>query len=223
MTVLLVLASFLVFIVVDYFLNRRKAIRTVPVEAPHAAAAAWGADYVDGFLVPRSVSYHSGHSWLVRERKSVVRVGADEFAAALAGKIEKIELPKPGQWIRQGQKAIVLTRNGQRTEMVSPTEGEVMAVNAEVLENPALLRQDPYGKGWLLSVHVPDEENTTRNLIPRKLVGEWMREAVERLYAHQPALAGAVAADGGRPADDLMAALPGANWETVTGEFFLTK
>src|ERR1035438_1648943 len=223
MTVVLVLVCFLVFIVVDYLLNRRKPIKTVSGKATQAAAAAWGADYVDGFLVPRGISYHSGHSWLVRERKNVVRVGADEFAAALAGRIEKIELPKPGQWIRQGQKVIALTRDGQKTEMVSPTEGEVMAVNAEVVENPALLRQDPYGKGWLLSVHVPDEENTSRNLIPKMLVGEWMREAVERLYARQPALAGAVAADGGRPAEDMLAALPGSNWADVTSEFFLTK
>ena len=88
-----------------------------------------------------------------------------------SGKIEKIELPKPGQWIRQGQKVISFFRDGQKTEMVSPTEGEVMAINSDVLENPALLRQDPYGKGWLVSVHVPDEENTNRNLIPRKLSG----------------------------------------------------
>ena len=68
MTVVLVLATFLVFIVMDYFLNRRKALQPVSGEASQAAAAAWGADYVDGFLVPRSLSYHSGHSWLVRER-----------------------------------------------------------------------------------------------------------------------------------------------------------
>jgi glycine cleavage system H protein len=223
MTVVLVLACFLVFIVVDYLLNRRRAIQTVSGEATHAAAAALGADYVDGFLVPRNVSYHSGHSWLVRERKNVVRVGADEFAAALAGRIDKIELPKAGQWIRQGQKAFAFVRDGQKTEMVSPTEGEVMEVNAEALSNPALLRQDPYGKGWLMSVHVPDEENTGRNLVPQRLVGEWMREAVERLYARQPSLAGAVAADGGRPAEDLLAALPGTNWKDVTSEFFLTN
>ena len=40
------------------------------------------------------VSYHSGHTWLVRERKNVVRMGADEFAAALVGKVENIELPE---------------------------------------------------------------------------------------------------------------------------------
>src|SRR5664279_1703591 len=114
MTVLLVLGTFLVFIVLDYALNRRKALHLATAEAPATAAARIGSDYVDGFLVPESVSYHSGHSWLVRERQNVVRMGADEFAAALVGKIEKIELPKPGQWIRQGQKAIMLTREGQK-------------------------------------------------------------------------------------------------------------
>ena len=222
MTPILVLATFLVFIVFDYLLNRRKVMATVAVDAPRTVPAQAGGDYVDGFLVPEKLSYHPGHSWLMRERKNVVRVGADEFAAALLGKLEKIELPKPGQWIRQGQKVLSFYRDGRKTEMVSPTEGEVMEINAEALTNPAVLRQDPYGKGWLVAVHVPDEENTGRNLVPKGLVREWMREAVERLYARQPALAGAVAADGGRPAEDLLEGIPEAGWSEVTSEFFLT-
>jgi glycine cleavage system H protein len=195
---------------------------TVAAEAPRTAPAQTSPDYVDGFLVPEKLSYHSGHAWLLHERKNLVRVGADEFAAALLGKLEKIELPKPGQWIRQGQKALSFYRDGQKTEMVSPTEGEVMEINSEALKNPAILRQDPYGKGWLVAVHVPDEENTSRNLVPKGLVREWMREAVDRLYARQPALAGAVAADGGRPAEDLLAGIPEVNWTEVTSEFFLS-
>jgi glycine cleavage system H protein len=225
MTVLLVLATFLVFIVLDYALNRKKAMVTVPMQASRAAAAvpAGPADgYIDGFHVPETVSYHSGHTWLLRERKNLVRVGADEFAAALLGRVEKVELPKPGTWIRQGQKVLSFFRDGVKTEMVSPTEGEVMEVNAELLNNPAVLRSDPFGKGWLLAVHVPDEENTGRNLVPKGLVGRWMRDAVERLYAMQPALAGSVAADGGRPADDIFAAMPEVDWKAATGEFFLT-
>jgi glycine cleavage system H protein len=222
MTPILVLGFFLVFILLDYFLNRRKAVNTVAAEAPRKAAASADGEYVDGFLVPEKLSYHPGHAWLMRERKNVVRVGADEFAAALLGNVEKIELPKPGQWIRQGQKVVSFYRGGRKTEMVSPTEGEVMEVNADVLGNPAALRKDPYGKGWLVAVHVPDEENTNRNLVPKALVGEWMREAVERLYGRQPALAGAVAADGGRPADDLLEGVPELDWNEVTREFFLT-
>jgi len=124
--------------------------------------------------------------------------------------------------IRQGQKILSFYRDGEKTEMVSPTEGEVMAMNPEVAANPALLRSDPYGKGWLLTINVPDEENTTRNLIPKGLVHDWMRLAVDRLYSHQPMLAGAAAADGGRPAEDLLAEVPGSNWKQTTAEFFLT-
>jgi glycine cleavage system H protein len=222
MVVLLVLVTFLFFIALDYVLNGRKAIHTVGVEVP-ALPVRVGANYVDGFLVPENLSYHSGHSWLVTERQNTVRVGADEFAAALLGKVEKIELPKPGQWIRQGQKVVAFYKDGQKTEMVSPTEGEVMEINTEIVKNPALLRQDPYGKGWLVSVHVPDEESTGRNLVPPALVRGWMREAVERLYALQPRLAGAVAADGGRPAEDLLRALPDVNWKEATSGYFLTS
>ena len=99
MTVILVLVTFLGFIVVDYMLNRRKAIDTVPAEALRLSQTQTRPDYVDGFLVPEKLSYHPGHAWLMQERKNVVRVGADEFAAALLGRLEKIELPKPGQWI----------------------------------------------------------------------------------------------------------------------------
>ena len=223
MTVPLVLVTFLVFIVVDYFLNRRKVMATVPVEvAAQPVPAMADGNFVGGFRVPDNLSYHAGHTWLTRERKNVVRLGADEFAAALAGRVEKIELPKPGQWIRQGQPILSFYRAGEKTEMVSPTEGEVMEINSELLANPALLRSDPYEKGWLATVHVPDEENTSRNLVPKGLVREWMREAVERLYSHQPALAGAAMADGGRPAEDLLAGLPEKSWKEVTGEFFLT-
>ena len=222
MTVILVLGTFVVFIVLDYALNRNKAVRTVPAAVSHAAMATPDGEFVGGFRTPENLTYHPGHSWLVQERKNVVRVGADEFAAALAGKVEKIELPKPGQWIRQGQKVLSFFRQGEKAEMVSPTEGEVMAVNEEVLQNPALFRQDPYGKGWLLAIHVPDEENTARNLVPKGLVREWMRDSVERLYARQPMLAGALVADGGRPCEDLLAEVPGADWKEIAGEFFLT-
>lgn len=221
MTVVLVLVTFLVFILLDWALNRKKAVQTVAAPSRVATPAAVPA-YVEGFLVPDQVSYHPGHAWAMRERRNVVRVGVDEFAAALIGRTEKIELPKPGQWVRQGQKTWSFFRAGEKTEMVSPTEGEVVEINNEVLADPSLLRKDPYGRGWLVTLHVPDEENTARNMVPKGLVRNWMRESVERLYARQPRLAGAVAADGGRPAEDLLAGTPQLDWKEVTSDFFLT-
>jgi glycine cleavage system H lipoate-binding protein len=224
MAAVLVLATFAVFILIDWLLSRHKIPQVKPSAARADVAVSRGPQsLVHGFLVPEELRYHPGHTWVMQERRNQERIGLDEFAAALAGKIEKIELPRKGHWIRQGQKIATLYRGGKKTELVSPTEGEVVEVNDEVLSNPALLRQDPYGKGWLASVHVPDEEGITRNLVPRNLVKGWMRDAVDRLYGLQPRLAGAVAADGGRPTEDLLAGIPGVNWQEVTSEFFLTR
>ena len=221
MTVILVLVTFLIFILLDWVVNRLKSPQ-VATRAVHAAPPLVEPSYVEGFSVPEQLSYHPGHSWALRERRNLMRVGMDEFAAALAGPIQRIELPRVGQWVRQGQRAWSLFRDGEKTDMVSPTEGEIVEINPEVLENPGLLRTDPYGQGWLAMVHVPDEESVARNLVPAGLVRSWMREAVGRLYARQPQLAGAVAADGGLPTEDLLAGLEDANWKQVTAEFFLT-
>ena len=219
MTVILVLVTFFGFVLFDWFLHRGKAPAIAQATKPARVSQV---DRIAGFLAPDNLRYHAGHAWLHRERLNIARTGVDEFAAALAGEISKIELPKPGQWIRQGQKAFTLYRNGETTEMVSPIEGEVIEVNMEVVKNPTLLRDDPYGRGWLMTVNVPDEESTTRNLIPRNLVANWLRDTVERLYAMQPAAAYATAADGGEPARDLLAGMPETDWQKVTKEFFLT-
>lgn len=218
MTVLFVLAMFLVFALMDWVLSPKAVENT----AAEGNAPAFAPDAVYGFRLPESVRYHPGHGWVARERKGIARIGINDFAARLAGKIESIELPKPGQWLRQGQRAWKMVRNGQTAEMVSPMEGEVLEVNPEVLQDPSLLRRDPYGQGWLMTLHVPDEEGTARNFIPRDLVRQWMETVVERLYARQSALAGAVAADAGTPVEDLAAALPETDWHELTDEFFLS-
>jgi glycine cleavage system H protein len=225
MTVLFVLATFLAFALIDWLLSRGK-VEAFEAEAIPAATAVTPAtspvgEFVYGFHLPENRQYHAGHGWALRERKNVVRVGIDDFAARLAGKIDKLELPKPGQWIRQGERAWKVLRNGETADMVSPIEGEVLEVNPDVIKDPSLLRRDPYGAGWLMSVHVPDEEGTARNFIPKNLVRNWMESVAERLYARQPELAGAVAADPGTPVDDLAEALPETNWKDLTTEFFL--
>lgn len=60
-----------------------------------------------------------------------------------------------------------------------------MEVNPEVLKDPTLIHKDPYGRGWLMTVSVPDEENGNRNLLPASVVSAWMRESIEKLKAAQ--------------------------------------
>jgi glycine cleavage system H lipoate-binding protein len=205
MTVLLVLGTFLVFIALDYYLSQsgvRAAVKTTAIPAPSPVLQP---AYVDGFLTPQELRYHPGHSWVHEERSHLFRVGADEFAAALLGKIVNFH------------------RGEDSARLVSPIEGEVVEVNSEVLKDPSLLRKDPYGAGWLITIRVPDVEGTVRNLVPEDFVGDWMRGSVRNLFALQPQMAGAVAADGGVPVEDISKALPAITWKELTGKFFLTS
>lgn len=220
MTVLLLLATFLAFALIDYLLHRKQMPK--PAVEAEAAAGETAPTYVDGFHTPENLRYHPGHTWVLQERRQLVRVGVDEFAAALAGRIDAIELPKPGTWVRQGQRIFSVTRSGERTELVSPIEGEIASINPDIAADPSVLRSDPYGKGWLMTVTVPDEETTMRNLVPVTMVRSWMRDSLRRLYAIQPQFAGATAYDGGRPAEDLLTGIPDASWTAVTREFFLS-
>lgn len=222
MTVILVVLTFATFLVIDFVLNRKKAPVLATEAAQEPVMAAEAADVVGGFAVPSNVRYHPGHTWVQRERKNVNRVGADAFAAAFAGAVERIELPKPGQWVRQGQKVVSFFRNGEKIEMVSPVEGEVVEINTALLTNPALMREEPYGKGWMMNVFSPDEDSPTRNLLPANLVPAWMREAADRLFALQPQLAGATAADGGEVITDPAAALDAKTWKKAAEDFFLS-
>ena len=220
----LTILTFVAGMLTDYIIQRVRGkvavSETAPVPAMAIATAELPARYIEGFQVPESLQYHQGHMWLRRDWKNTVRIGADEFAAKLAGGISQIDLPKRGEWFRQGQAILKLHRNGETAAMVAPIEGEVVDVNPEILKDPSLLRTDSYGKGWLLVLRVYDEVSPWRNLLPASLVPGWMKEAVTRLYAKQPSLV-AVAADGGRPVDDLLSGVQGADWGKITAEFFL--
>jgi glycine cleavage system H protein len=215
--------TFAVFIAIDMLMSRKKVPVVPMVTASEAEPAAAGAEMIlGGFRVPANLRYHAGHTWMQRERKNVQRVGADEFAAVVTGAVDRVELPKPGQWVRQGQKVFAFQRGGAKVEMVSPVEGEVLEVNSEVAAHPELLRDDPYGRGWLMTVFSPDEESPSRNLLPANLLRSWMTEAAEAFYRLQPQLAGATAADGGRASKDATSQLTPEQWQKVARELLLS-
>ena len=219
MAVLLILATFFVFLVVDWVLNRNKAVRQAPARTSQATRGALlSSASIEGVLVPDQLRYHPGHTWCLEERPQLVRVGADALAAMVVGKIDRIELPKAGRWLRQGQKAWAVFEGSAKIDMVSPVEGEIIEVNPEVERNPGLLVQDPYGKGWLMKVSVPDQQSIERNLMPEALVRPWMKEAIRSVRAMQGAV-GAVMVAGGQT---ITATVDGSSRAALVKEVFLT-
>lgn len=223
MTVLLVLAMCIICLAVDYVYIRKRGKRPVAKRQMEAAPPGRRLPrWVAGFGLPEQLLYHPGHTWALAESPNLVRVGLDDFAAHLLGRVASVVLPLRGRWIRQGQPLATIFRDGVETKLVSPIEGVIADVNEAVRKDPSLALKDPYGQGWLISVQAPDAPTSFRNLLSGQLARRWMEEAAERLRARIPSLAGAVAQDGGLAVENLTEQLPDANWEKITHEFFLT-
>jgi glycine cleavage system H lipoate-binding protein len=223
MVAVLVLTTFVIFVLVDYYFQRRSP---QPVVAASAAQEREEIPFpigvVGGFMLPAHLSYHPGHGWAAKEGRQVMRVGLDDFAARLLGQTDHIELPARGRWLRQGEKGWTLKRGNHRFEMLSPIEGEVVDVNLEVANNPSVLRDDPYGAGWLVAVHAPAGEANLKNLLRGRLAQRWMEDSVATLYSRMNGGTELHLQDGGRAVPDILAQVPEERWERLVRELFLS-
>src|ERR1700751_595216 len=222
MTVLLVLLTFVTFLLIDHFHSRKQVVQPVLQVAKREAPPRLAPSLVGGFQVPEKLRFHPGHTWALSESPSLVRIGTDEFASKLSGKVEKIALPQRGQWIRQGQKVWTLHRDGTSVDMLSPIEGSVADINESVMQNPELARKDPYGEGWLVTVQSPDAKTNFRNLLGGAAARGWTAEPAGRLQHRMPMALGALAQDGGVAIDNLAAQIPDKDWAALAKEFFLS-
>lgn len=222
MTVILVLLTFVTFLLIDHFYSRRHAVLPVMQTAKRETTARPAPSLIGGFQVPEKLRFHPGHTWALSESPSLVRVGMDDFASKLVGKVDRIALPQRGQWIRQGQKIWTIFRDGASVDMVSPIEGSIADVNDAAIQDPELARKDPFGEGWLVTVQAPDAKTSFRNLLGGALARWWTEESASRLQRKMPLALGALAQDGGVAVDNLTAQIPNQEWATIAKEFFLS-
>ena len=223
MTVILVLALFVIFLVIERFTNK-KAPEYVLQTAPFAAAGVRKAQpIVAGFEIPEHLRFHQGHAWALGESPDLVRAGIDDFAAKLIGTAEEVQLPKRGQWVRQGQKVWSFRVNGELVEMVSPIEGTVSDVNDEVVRHPETLTADPYGNSWLMTVQAPDAKTNFRNLLSGNMARNLINDSARKLATYLTSSTGnlALAQDGGKAHGEIAKQLPADKYIEITKEFFL--
>lgn len=220
MVALFVILTFVMAVLVDHLLTRQPILMAAeaPKEAP--ARPRLVPAVVAGFALPENLRYHQGHTWAVAESPERVRVGVDDFAAKLGGKVTSIDIPERGQWVRQGQRIISMHHEGREIDLVSPIEGTVVDINTPAIDDPLLVQKDPYGDGWLIAVSAPDQKTSFRNLLGGTLARRWMDDSAARLRAIATP-AGALAQDGGVAVSNVIDALPDTDWNRVQREFFL--
>jgi glycine cleavage system H protein len=213
---LLVIGFLLVLVPFWRFLRVPARAGMEVVRRAMASVAQW-------FSIPEDLYYHQGHSWVMPQGAELVKVGVDDFAQRLVGSTHKINLPKVGSRIEQGDVGWKLGIDTKTIDMLSPVTGDVVAVNKDIVKNPLLINQDPYGKGWLMMVKPDNQRATVKNLLTGKLATAWMEKTADTLRGRMGGELGVMYQDGGLPVSGIAKALSPDAWDKMASEFLLTQ
>jgi glycine cleavage system H protein len=104
---------------------------------------------------PEDLYYSREHVW-VRITGNRGTIGITDHAQQELGEILFVELPEEGTQVEQNDSIGTLESSKTVAEIYAPVSGEVISVNKDLEEEPALVNDDPYGNGWLLAIDIDD-------------------------------------------------------------------
>lgn len=107
---------------------------------------------------PADRKYTKEHEWVKVEDPNTGRAvaGITGYAQDQLGDIVYFELPKPGSTVTHLGKMGEVESVKAVSDLFSPVSGEIIEVNASLLDHPELVNQDPLGAGWLVRVAMSD-------------------------------------------------------------------
>ena len=104
---------------------------------------------------PDDLKYHRDHDW-ARIEGDEATLGITWFAQDSLGELVHFEPPEPGSQIEKDSSYGEVESVKAVSELISPLSGEVLEVNAVVVDAPETVNEDPYGQGWLVRIRMSD-------------------------------------------------------------------
>lgn len=102
------------------------------------------------------LKFTEDHEWLLLDG-DVLTVGITEHAAAQLGDVVFIELPEVGDEVAVGDDIVTIESVKAASDISAPVAGEILEANDEIVENPALVNEDPMGAAWFFKMKIEDE------------------------------------------------------------------
>ena len=124
--------------------------------------------------VPDDLKYAKSHEW-VRVSGDTATVGITDHAQHELTDIVFVELPAVGRKVKAGEACAVVESVKTASDIYSPVSGEITVVNQGLVNDPALVNSDAYGKGWFYQIKLTQPNEVSSLLSPadyKKQIGE---------------------------------------------------
>jgi glycine cleavage system H protein len=197
MTVLLFISTIVVFLTIDYFVRRNKALVAVAQPVIQKAIP---------MRTPAGIFFTKSHTWLSLFPSGKVQLGIDDFLARMFSKPNIVMLKSNADQVKKGEPILRLTEGRNEVIVRSPIDGVVDNVNEMLASKPSLLSEALFSEGWAYTIQ-PSRTNDLRAFYLGEDTRVWLREEMGRLrdfFAHLATPAPAFMQDGGLPAGGIM-------------------
>lgn len=178
--------------------------------------------------IPQGVFFGSDHTWAHLEKNGVASIGIDDLLLHITGAVNVKVMKSPGERVRKGDIIARLEQNGKLLEISSPVSGEIKNINSALTENPGILNEDPYSKGWIYKVKPEKWVAETSNCYLAEEATWWIDNELMRFRDFlavstaklAPEASRVIMQDGGELRDNTLSGLPPEVWNDFQ-EYFL--
>ena len=106
--------------------------------------------------VKKGLFYTNEHEWVMVEQ-DVAYIGISDYAQHSMGELVFIDLPEEGDEFEKGDAFGAVESVKAASDVYMPISGEVLEVNENVSDNPALVNEDAF-ENWLIKIKPSDLE-----------------------------------------------------------------
>jgi glycine cleavage system H protein len=104
---------------------------------------------------PDDLKYHREHDW-ARVEGDDATLGITWFAQDALGELVHYEAPEQAAHVAKDSSYGEVESVKAVSDLISPLSGDVLEVNAKVVNAPETVNEDPYGEGWLIRIRMSD-------------------------------------------------------------------
>ncbi len=122
-----------------------------------------------------TLRYTEDHEWIRLEADGNATIGITDHAQDALGDVVFIELPAVGTHFATGAAACVVESVKAAADVKMPVTGEIVAINQELADNPALVNSDPLGAAWFMRIRpaqISDINGLLDEAAYRALIGD---------------------------------------------------
>lgn len=100
--------------------------------------------------------YTEDDEWILVEDDEGV-IGITDYAQDSLSDIVYLELPDVGETYEAGESFGVVESVKAAADLYMPVSGEIVAVNEDLMDEPEVVNQDPFGKAWMVRIKLADK------------------------------------------------------------------